>query len=53
MADAAGLANPMGNAAKNSFALAHAADGGAQDYVPMLATHIGRANGVDLAPKKD
>lgn len=52
MADAAGLANPMGNAAKNSFALAHAA-GGAQDYVPMLATHIGRANGVDLAPKKE
>lgn len=52
MADAAGLANPMGNAAKNSFALTHAS-GGAQDYVPMLATHIGRVNGVDLAPKKD
>jgi len=51
MADAAGLANPMGNAAKNAFALADAA-GGAQDYVPMLATHIGRANGVDLAPDK-
>ncbi len=51
MADAAGLANPMGNAAKNAFALADAA-GGAQDYVPMLATHIGRANGVDLAPGK-
>ncbi len=51
MADAAGLANPLGNAAKNAFALADAA-GGAQDYVPMLATHIGRANGVDLAPGK-
>ena len=51
MADAAGLANPMGAATKNSFALAHAA-GGAEDYVPMLATHIGRANGVDLAPEK-
>jgi 3-hydroxyisobutyrate dehydrogenase-like beta-hydroxyacid dehydrogenase len=51
MADAAGLANPMGNAAKNAFALADAA-GGAQDYVPMLATHIGRANGVDLTPGK-
>jgi len=51
MADAVGLPNPMGNAAKNAFALADAA-GGAQDYVPMLATHIGRASGVDLAPKK-
>jgi 3-hydroxyisobutyrate dehydrogenase-like beta-hydroxyacid dehydrogenase len=51
MADAAGLPNPMGNAAKNSFALAHAA-GGDQDYVPMLPTHIGRSSGVDLAPKK-
>jgi 3-hydroxyisobutyrate dehydrogenase-like beta-hydroxyacid dehydrogenase len=50
MADAAGLPNPMGNAAKNAFALAHAA-GGAQDYVPMLPTHIGRIAGVDLAPK--
>jgi len=51
MADAAGVPNPMGNAAKNSFALAHAA-GGDADYVPMLPTHIGRAAGVDLAPKK-
>lgn len=50
MADAVGLANPMGNAAKNSFALAVAA-GGAEDYVPMLATRIGRINGTDLAPK--
>jgi 3-hydroxyisobutyrate dehydrogenase-like beta-hydroxyacid dehydrogenase len=51
MADAAGIPNPMGNAAKNAFALAHAA-GGDDDYVPMLATHVGRAAGVDLAPKK-
>jgi 3-hydroxyisobutyrate dehydrogenase-like beta-hydroxyacid dehydrogenase len=51
MADAVGLPNPMGNAAKNAFALADAA-GGAEDYVPMLATHIGRASGVDLTPKK-
>ncbi len=51
MADAAGLLNPMGNATKNSFALANAA-GGAESYVPMLATHIGRANGVDMEPKK-
>ena len=50
MADEAGVPNPMGNAAKNAFALAHAA-GGDQDYVPMLATHIGRASGVDLTPK--
>ena len=50
MADAAGLANPLGNAVKNSFALAYAA-GGVGDYVPMLATHIGRLNGVDLSFK--
>ena len=50
MADEAGVPNPMGNAAKNAFALAHTA-GGAQDYVPMLPTHIGRIAGVDLAPK--
>ena len=51
MADAVGLVNPMGNAAKNSFAIAHAA-GGADDYVPMLPMHIGRASGVDLTPKR-
>jgi hypothetical protein len=51
MADAVGLANPVGNAVKNSFALAVAA-GGAEDFVPMLATHVGRANGVDLAPPR-
>jgi 3-hydroxyisobutyrate dehydrogenase-like beta-hydroxyacid dehydrogenase len=49
MADAAGIANPVGNAVKNSFAMA-VASGGAADYVPMLATFIGRLNGVDLAP---
>jgi 3-hydroxyisobutyrate dehydrogenase-like beta-hydroxyacid dehydrogenase len=46
MADAASLVNPMGNAAKNAFALASAA-GGAQHYVPMLATYVGRANGLE------
>jgi hypothetical protein len=51
MADAVGLANPVGNAVKNTFALAVAA-GGAEDFVPMLATHVGRANGVDLTPPK-
>ena len=48
MADAAGVANPVGNAAKNAFAHAHAA--APQDFVPMLATHTGRVNGVDLMP---
>ena len=50
MMDAAGVANPVGNAIKNSFSLAVSA-GGEQDYVPMLATHIARLNGVDLLPK--
>jgi 3-hydroxyisobutyrate dehydrogenase-like beta-hydroxyacid dehydrogenase len=51
MANGVGLANPVGNAVKNSFALAVAA-GGAEDFVPMLATHVGRANGIDLSPAK-
>jgi 3-hydroxyisobutyrate dehydrogenase-like beta-hydroxyacid dehydrogenase len=51
MADAAGIPNPMGNAAKNSFAIAVSA-GAAGDYVPMLPMHVGRVAGVDLAPKK-
>ena len=50
MADAAGIVNPLGNAVKNSFAVAHAA-GAAADYVPMLPMHIGRINGVDLSPR--
>lgn len=50
MADAVGMVNPLGNAAKNSFAGAVAV-GGAQHFVPMLATHVGRINGVDLTPK--
>ncbi|TGP73867.1 NAD(P)-dependent oxidoreductase, partial [bacterium M00.F.Ca.ET.221.01.1.1] len=33
-------------------AMAHAA-GPAEQYVPMLATHIGKLNGVDLTPSKD
>ena len=39
------LANPMGNAVKDSYALAVAA-GGADDYVPMLATAVARRNGL-------
>lgn len=50
MADSVGLANPMGNAVKNSYALA-VARGGAEDYVPMLATAVGALNDVDLKPK--
>lgn len=50
MADSVGLANPMGNAVKNNYALA-VARGGADDYVPMLATAVGAMNGVDLKPK--
>ncbi len=47
MADAAGLANPMGNAAKNAFGMAISAGAdGPEDYVPMLADHVARLNGV-------
>jgi 3-hydroxyisobutyrate dehydrogenase-like beta-hydroxyacid dehydrogenase len=49
MADAVGMVNPLGNAAKNAFASAVAA-GAADQYVPMLATHVGRLNGIDLTP---
>jgi 3-hydroxyisobutyrate dehydrogenase-like beta-hydroxyacid dehydrogenase len=51
MAGAAGIANPLGNATKNAFAGAFVA--GPDQYVPMLATHIGKVNGVDLTPAKD
>ncbi len=49
MADAAGLVNMMGNATKNSFAVAAAH--GSEDYVPMLTDHIARLNNVDLKAK--
>ena len=53
MADAARLSNPVGNAVKNSFALANASGGnGAENYVPHLPEYIGRANGIDLTPAK-
>ena len=51
MADAAGIPNPVGNATKNAFAIAHAA-GGDEDYVPMLPVHVGRVAGVELTPGK-
>lgn len=53
MANDAGVANPLGNATKNTFSLAvSASGGGAQDYVPHLVKYIGNINGVDLTPTK-
>jgi 3-hydroxyisobutyrate dehydrogenase-like beta-hydroxyacid dehydrogenase len=53
MANAAHVANPVGNAVKNVFAYATAAGGnGTEDYIPHLPQFVGRANGVDLTPKK-
>lgn len=46
MADAAGLVNPVGNAAKNSFAAAVAGGGdGPEDYVPHIVDFVARQNG--------
>lgn len=46
MADAAGIANPIGNAVKNSYAMATATGGdGSEDFVPHLVDFIARANG--------
>ncbi len=50
MADGVALANPIGNAVKNSFALAHAAGGdGPEDYVPHLVDYVAKRNGVKKA----
>ena len=46
MADAAGIANPVGNAVKNSYGYAVAA-GKADHYVPMLASAVAIQNGLD------
>ena len=47
MADGVGLANPIGNAAKNCFAMAHAQGGdGPEDYVPHLVDYVAKQNGV-------
>lgn len=49
LSDAAKLANPVGNAVKNSFALAVAASGGGpEDYVPHLVDFIAAANAAKL-----
>jgi 3-hydroxyisobutyrate dehydrogenase-like beta-hydroxyacid dehydrogenase len=50
MADDAGIANPLGNAVKNSYALAINA-GRENDFVPMLADIIAHANGTSLEKK--
>jgi 3-hydroxyisobutyrate dehydrogenase-like beta-hydroxyacid dehydrogenase len=50
MAEASGVANPMGSAVKNYFALAEAAGRG-EDYVPMLADFVAAMNGVVLDVK--
>ena len=47
-ANATGSSNPMGAAARNSFALA-VGTGHAEDYVPMLSDVIAGLNGVALA----
>ncbi len=51
LADDARVANPVGNAAKNSFAEALAAGGdGPEDYVPHMVRFVGARNGVKLEP---
>jgi 3-hydroxyisobutyrate dehydrogenase-like beta-hydroxyacid dehydrogenase len=47
MADSVSLANPIGNAVKNSLALACAAGGdGPEDYLPHLVDFVAKRNGV-------
>ena len=47
VANAVGVANPVGNAVKNSFATA-VASGKGEDYVPMLSDWIAGLNGTSL-----
>lgn len=49
MADAVGLANPVGNAVKNAFAVA-VSTGRGDDYVPMLSDVVAQMNGTSLTP---
>jgi 3-hydroxyisobutyrate dehydrogenase-like beta-hydroxyacid dehydrogenase len=46
MANAAGVGGAMVDAAKNTFALANGA-GGAEDFVPMVASYVAHASGID------
>jgi 3-hydroxyisobutyrate dehydrogenase-like beta-hydroxyacid dehydrogenase len=50
VANAVGMANPIGNAVKNSFAAA-VASGKGEDYVPMLSDWIAGLNGTSLDGK--
>lgn len=50
VANAAGIANPIGNAVKNAYASA-VANGRGEDYVPMLSDWIASQNGVSLTGK--
>ena len=48
MANAAGMANPVGNAAKNSMAMAHATGGdGPENYMPHLVDFVAKRNGLE------
>jgi 3-hydroxyisobutyrate dehydrogenase-like beta-hydroxyacid dehydrogenase len=47
MANAAGIANPVGNAVKNTFAAA-VASGHAEAYVPMISDIVAAGNGTKL-----
>ena len=48
MADAAGTANPVGSAVKNTFAQAVAVGKG-EEFVPMISDFVAEANGTKLA----
>jgi len=48
MAQSAGVANPVGGAVKNYYAMAEAA-GLAEDFVPMLSDFVAGLNGIALA----
>ena len=51
MAQSAGVANPVGGAVKNYFAMAEAA-GLAEDFVPMLSDFVAGLNGIALVESK-
>ena len=48
MADAAGIANPVGSAVKNTYATA-VESGRGEDYVPMISDFVAQLNGTKLA----
>jgi hypothetical protein len=50
LADAGGVANPIGNAVKNAFALA-VNSGRGEDFVPMLSDVTAELNGTSLVRK--